>query len=142
MTNRPLTERDYEILSALQAHEQNMTELGLSRGAHPMDLGGRNGTHHSATLNKLVRHGLASRSYPPRPGHRGSQRYKLTDEGRRIITEHMNARHAEYMRQHAETITALGLPPDTTPLQLRRVQRGVLVWRDGQWEMSRPVEKL
>lgn len=131
---KPLTERDYEVLSALQAHEQNMTELGLSRGAHPMDLGGRNGTHHSATLNKLVRHGLVSRSYPPRPGHRGSQRYKLTDEGRRIIAEHIDARYAEHMQQHAEAIVAMGLPANTTPLQLHRVRRGVLIYRDGAWE--------
>ena len=84
---RPLTERDYELLRELEAYERS--EYRDPRGAAPIDLGGYNGSHHSGTLNKLARHGLIMRRYPPRPGHRGSQRYKLTEEGRRIVGEHI-----------------------------------------------------
>lgn len=84
---KPLTERDYEVLRELRAYGRS--PYANSRGAHPMDVGGYNGSHHSGTLNKLVRHGLVSRSYPPRPGQRGSQRYKLTEEGVRVTEEHI-----------------------------------------------------
>jgi DNA-binding MarR family transcriptional regulator len=90
---KPLTERDYEVLRELRAYERS--PYRNSRGAHPMDVGGYNGSHHSGTLNKLVRHGLVSRSYPPRAGHRGSQRYKLTEKGMRVTEEHI----AQYMAE-------------------------------------------
>lgn len=48
---RPLTERDREVLR----------ELPTDEFVRPMDIGGRNSSHHSATLSKLVRYGLVER---------------------------------------------------------------------------------
>lgn len=48
-----LNERDQEVLNDLRAW------LYGNRWARPMDLGGGSGSHHSATLAKLVRLGYA-----------------------------------------------------------------------------------
>lgn len=58
-----LTERQVDLLGALIAFHKNMAgcEGWENQGAKPLDLGGRNGSHHSATLNQLVRKGYARR---------------------------------------------------------------------------------
>lgn len=86
-----LTERDLEIL------------CGLSAGGwlRPLDLGGTDGSHHSATLTKLARKGMAQFKQrgainPPagengrRQGifGRGSLVYRITDVGRAVYAEH------------------------------------------------------
>jgi hypothetical protein len=70
------TQNEIEILDALTDWCQS-----FKHGARPMDLGGHNGTHHSATLNKLIRRGLVERTR--RTGgsdSRGAYRYRLTKE--------------------------------------------------------------
>lgn len=46
----------------------------------PMDMGGRDGSHHSATLAALVRKGLVERKVRWR-GVRGSYLYRITEAG-------------------------------------------------------------
>jgi len=81
---KPLTERDHDILTALAAYART-TYPWRKQHARPLDLGGWNGSHHSGTLNKLVRRGLVARSRPPIAGRKGSQRYWLTDAGRAAV---------------------------------------------------------
>lgn len=76
---RPLTERDYDVLGEL-AH-QSKDERWLK----PMDVGGTDGSHHSATLNKLVNHGYAKFTwfgYPWKP--HSHKRYLVTEEGKAL----------------------------------------------------------
>jgi hypothetical protein len=102
----PLSDRKREVLDALS---------GLHEGwARPMDVGGRDGSHHSATLAQLAKHGLAERKklhaihcyngsaqrqklvdnrwvvtdgHPPHEGCccKGSCRYRITSAGRKAI---------------------------------------------------------
>ena len=83
---KPLTERDHDILASLAAYQAS-AYLWQKQHARPMDLGAWNGSHHSATLNKLVRRGLVARSRPPVAGRKGSQRYWLTEAGARVAAE-------------------------------------------------------
>lgn len=78
MSEQALTERDLDVLRALDEHERS--GLGAAR---PLDIGGSSGSHHSATLAKLVERGLVERSRrnltdTSRPAYR----YVLTDWGR------------------------------------------------------------
>ena len=71
---RALTETQFEVFSQFGA------ETGWLR---PMDLGGRNGSNHSAVLAALERRGLVeSRQRRGAPGYRGSKVYRLTLAGR------------------------------------------------------------
>jgi hypothetical protein len=74
----------------------------LGDWSRPMDVGGRDGSHHAATLSALARRGLAERKklhaiYCPggvtdgRPPSttcrcKGSCRYRITTAGRRALT--------------------------------------------------------
>lgn len=77
-----LSEHDREILYALEAWHRR--ENG---GARPMDLGAWNGSHHSNTLNKLIRRGWVSRKHRSAPGSRSSYRYSLTELGQTVAAE-------------------------------------------------------
>ena len=72
---RPLTWRDIDVLRDLKVASRN-------GWVHPIDLGGTNGSHHSFTLQKLVRHGYAEASRPKmnRRGRPGIG-YKISDLG-------------------------------------------------------------
>lgn len=61
-----LTERDRDILDALPVDEF----------VRPMDVGGRDSSHHSATLAKLMRHGLVERKRHYRGVTGGHWRYR------------------------------------------------------------------
>jgi hypothetical protein len=76
-----LTKRDYETLADLDAANRNLTDVGHRKGwAKPMDCGGSNGSHHSATLARLAERGLAvRRGYCP--GIRHVWTYKITQAG-------------------------------------------------------------
>lgn len=61
-----LTDRDLEVLDQLPTDEY----------VRPMDVGGRNSSHHSATLAKLVRYGLAEQKRHYRGITGGHWRYR------------------------------------------------------------------
>lgn len=73
---RPLTDRETELLHELAAWHR--TE---KIGARPLDLGAHNGSHHSATLARLVRLGLVERKERAAYQTRKSYRYSLTEAG-------------------------------------------------------------
>lgn len=101
-----ISDRQRDVLESLAAYGD---------WARPMDIGARDGSHHSATLSQLARHGLAERKklhaiycyngstqrqklvdnrwvvtdgHPPSTGCccKGSCRYKITRAGRKAIT--------------------------------------------------------
>ena len=51
--------RDQETLSALRRATERNAGPGRNGWVRPMDIGGRNGSHHSATLSRLVKLGFA-----------------------------------------------------------------------------------
>jgi len=64
-----------------------------------MDVGGRDASHHSATLSKLVRHGLAESEWFGRPWQpRGHKRYRVNEAGRALLEEHEAARRGTAAR--------------------------------------------
>ena len=87
-----ISDRDLETLGDLNAANRNLTEVGYRDGwAKPMDCGGSNGSHHSATLAKLARAGLADRKgYTP--GCRAVWTYKITVQGKDRWLKYCEAR--------------------------------------------------
>lgn len=87
----PLTERDFEtlgeIISAVDQHAKYFSHPE-NIGVKPLDFGGSNGSHHSLTATKLVKHGMAEhkksgRQWGEAPTRwRGAKYYRPTDEGR------------------------------------------------------------
>lgn len=76
-----LSDRDIETLRELEAANRNHMQIGFRDGwAKPLDCGGTNGSHHSATLAKLVRAKLAERK-GYNPGCRAVWMYKITAQG-------------------------------------------------------------
>lgn len=80
-----LTKRDRETLRDLYSQRDNelpgKVEVGWAR---PMDVGGRDGSHHSQTLAKLVKKGLAERSV--RGGHtKDCYQYRITTLGEEAV---------------------------------------------------------
>lgn len=75
-TARPLTPKQREFLA-----DFFQCGTGDREWVRPMDIGGRDGTHHSAVLAQLERHGLVE-SRTRSPGVRGSKLYRLTPEDR------------------------------------------------------------
>lgn len=73
---RTLTDRQTEMLRELAAWHR--TE---KIGARPLDLGAHNGSHHSATLTRLVQLGLVERKERSAYNTRKSFRYSLTESG-------------------------------------------------------------
>lgn len=68
--SRRLTERETEVLNELRSWNYG------ERWARPMDVGGSNGSHHSATLAKLVRLGYAESKQRSAWMSRGSKVYR------------------------------------------------------------------
>lgn len=92
MPNKPLTERDIDTLGALRSASDNFIDVYNGTGTFrargfvaPMDCGGFNGSHHSATLSKLVRHGLAERHKNGSKRVKGSCRYRINEDGRALL---------------------------------------------------------
>ena len=79
MDQQVLTDRDREVLG----------ELPIVAWVRPMDVGGTNSSHHSATLRKLVRYGLAEQKRHYRGVSGGHWRYRRVD---------MVAQALEYVR--------------------------------------------
>ena len=76
-----LTLRDLDTLRELRAACDSYAREGWGDWVKPLHCGGYNGSHHSNTLQKLVRLGLAERKgYCP--GCRTVWHYRITDAGR------------------------------------------------------------
>ena len=75
-----LRERERETLAELDYVSRD------GEWARPMDVGGHNRSHHSATLAKLVRLGLAERRQRSAWMSRGSWIYRATPAGRRALS--------------------------------------------------------
>lgn len=73
-TIRKVTDRDVEVLLAL-------LDAGWTT---PLRIGGSSRSHHSATLAKLVRHGLVLRKRRS-TGVRGSWLYRISPRGRACV---------------------------------------------------------
>jgi hypothetical protein len=91
-TLRPLTDRDIQVLRNLSSIFVDEPRKWLTT----MDAGGSNRSHHSATLAKLCKRGLAQ--WKPRGGSeesigkkffasRGSKVWRITEEGVALLTE-------------------------------------------------------
>lgn len=81
-----INERDREVLSALEASQR----LSKREWARPMDCGGRDGSHHGATLARLARRGLALRRARPTLRNalgpiRTTWEYQISDQGRAAL---------------------------------------------------------
>jgi hypothetical protein len=104
MPVKPLTERDYETMGDLRASslshiqlyakmDSDSTRPAASGFVKPLDIGGGNGSHHSATLKKLARRGLVE-VYGARmkdPGRskwwKAGCHYRLTELGEETLAE-------------------------------------------------------
>jgi hypothetical protein len=89
---RPLTERDIDVLGCLRAATDNVMDVykGTSHSqaegwVQAMDAGGTNGSHHSATLHKLSKRGLCDRWKLGNKREKGSCRYRINDAGRAFL---------------------------------------------------------
>lgn len=79
-----LTARQLDVLRNLHWFARSAAQRGSSPRARPMDVGGRDGSHHSATLAQLVRKGLVKRTVRAAWASRGSFTYWITEEGRAV----------------------------------------------------------
>jgi len=95
MGEKPLTDRDFEMLGYLRDGEWE----------RPIDCGGMNGSHHSNTLTKLAARGLVQfkqrgHADPPegqngengRKSRRGAKVYRITPRGRSVYEIYEAAR--------------------------------------------------
>lgn len=81
-----LTERDWETLNDLRATCDSHLKQGYRDGwAAPLDCGGSNGSHHSYTLHKLAKCGVAERKKYARLRDKGSCTYRINDAGRAAL---------------------------------------------------------
>lgn len=79
-----LADDEYEVLDAMHGN-RDYDPKGFGEGwLRPMDVGGRDGSRHSATLRRLASRGLVeSQRRDFGYGPRGSRLYRMTDEGER-----------------------------------------------------------
>lgn len=83
-----LTARDLRVLRDLCDFSDNAIRLKFRRkSARPMDVGGRNGSHHGATLAKLHALGLAECDRWL-IGTRHTNYYRISDAGRKALERH------------------------------------------------------
>lgn len=87
---KPLTERDIETLASLEsasddAIKHDTREMRREGWVMPMDCGGFNGSHHSYTLAKLAKRGLAERYKFGNKREKGSCRYRANEAGRMYL---------------------------------------------------------
>lgn len=87
----PLTDRDFETLGEIISAVDQRSKYSSypeTIGVKPLDFGGSNGSHHSLTATKLVKHGMAEhrKGYgewgKSSTHYRGSKQYRATDAGR------------------------------------------------------------
>lgn len=75
-----MSDNEFEVLNELEAHCRLE-----SYPARPMDIGGSDGSHHSATLKRLSERGLVERKRRGTLANylnsRGSYCYRITPEG-------------------------------------------------------------
>ena len=77
-----MNDRDFEVLNGMTGAKEIVP--AWKGWLTPMFLGGRDASHHSATLNKLRRHGLVERKR--RAGwSRPSWLYRITATGRKAL---------------------------------------------------------
>jgi hypothetical protein len=84
-----LTDREREVLRELASFARSAAAHPdwHPQWAKPMDVGGRDGSHHSYTLGKLVTKGLAEKRQRGSlsnaiGGGRGSLEYRITEAGK------------------------------------------------------------
>lgn len=85
----PTTEEPMDTTSAPTLTEQQtemLQQCAPDEWLRPMDMGGRDGSHHSSTLRTLIRKGLVERK-PRTEGWRGSYLYRRTPAGNAYITQ-------------------------------------------------------
>lgn len=75
-----LTENQEDILVDLY---QDTEEGESPRWVRPLDIGGRDGSHHSSTLRQLERKGLVE-SKKRSSGYRDSRLYRISEEGHKL----------------------------------------------------------
>jgi hypothetical protein len=99
----PLTDRDFETLGEIISAVDQRAKYSShpeTIGVKPLDFGGSNGSHHSLTASKLVRHGMAEHRKRGRNWgeaslyYRGSKHYRPTDEGRAAYAAWAEAKRA------------------------------------------------
>ena len=89
---KPLTQRDIETLKELRAASDNALEyprrnINKQGWVQPMDCGGFNGSHHSYTLAKLAKHGVAERHKFGTKRDKGSCLYRINQAGRSYLAK-------------------------------------------------------
>jgi hypothetical protein len=98
-----LTDRDFQVLNELESVNRPRYSSHPRAWASPLDCGGSNGSHHSASLTKLVRHSLVElRGSGGRPNvigdaivpeprlskrAKGSRAFRITDAGVEALVE-------------------------------------------------------
>lgn len=85
-----LKDHEVEVLGGLEYELRAKYPWREDRFARPLDIGGYNGSHHSATLRTLVRRGWVERQRRPglHSGGRGSYVYRLTEAGQEALAAH------------------------------------------------------
>jgi hypothetical protein len=89
-----MNDRDAEILLALRGGARLMLDRGEIVGVEadwlrPLDIGGRNNSHHSSTLRRLMANGwVERRSRREVEGLRPSHVYRITMEGVMALANH------------------------------------------------------
>lgn len=104
-----LTEQQIDVLESLSRLDGKMASKNLTaeifppevRGywAAPMDFGGRNGSHHSATATRLAKMGLVDRYKGGKVNYfqsryKGSCGYRINDAGRALLAAIKGDSHA------------------------------------------------
>lgn len=106
MGKRRLTDLDLETAN------QMFDDVG-ERAYRPLDIGGHNGSHHSATLAKLERRGLVASRQRSAHGSRGSKLYWLTPEGKEAVSVWRQEKCAEHALTPAAPVGATYAPPQS-----------------------------
>jgi hypothetical protein len=111
----PLTERDLDTLQELVRVAEDWRRQGFNRKLMPMDIGGTNGSHHSATLHKLHARGLCEMIKYGGRRAKGSCRYWSNRAGIDLLRElkrlprNMQRGQAEPQLASREAITAAAI---------------------------------
>ena len=79
LTPQQLTDREREVFRELEAfcRQADAHPDWHAQWAKPMDVGGRDGSHHSYTLSRLVAKGLVERRPRGAASLRGSWQYRV-----------------------------------------------------------------
>jgi len=116
MRQRPLTDRDIDVLETLVFATISRVRLNQSCWMQPLDLGGSNGSHHSYTLHKLAKRGLCHRRKWGSKRAKGSCDYRANAAGLEWLKENVPdfpQRYATSLR-FADNMRGLELPTKET----------------------------